>query len=163
METDSKEKADELLNQVNEEKADFTSIAEKNSLNSQGRVFHWNGIRIWKNRINLHCTLEENEISGIIEKDGRFYIQKCVNAYDQQATALRKNSCGSEEKQRHFRRFICHIREKYRVHLKGDIWKNIDFSAGKAAASDNFFFRYITAILINNRGILNDKDKGEIF
>ena len=35
METDSKEKADELLNQVSEEKADFTSIAEKNSLNSQ--------------------------------------------------------------------------------------------------------------------------------
>ena len=43
-------------------------------------------------------ALEADEISDIIEKDGRFYIQKCVNAYDQQATALRKERLAQKKK-----------------------------------------------------------------
>ena len=32
--------------------------------------------------------------------------------------------------------------EKYRVRLDGDVWENIDFSAGEGCNSDNFFSLY---------------------
>lgn len=83
-----------------------------------------------------------DEISDIIEKDGRFYIQKCVNAYDQQATALRKERLAQKKKTEAFQEICLPYQEKYRVRLDGDVWENIDFSAGEGCNSDNFFSLY---------------------
>ena len=59
-------------------------------------------------------ALEADEISDIIEKDGRFYIQKCVNAYDQQATALRKERLAQKKKTEAFQEIYLPYQEKYR-------------------------------------------------
>ena len=141
IETDSREKAEELLLQASEEKADFTSIAEKNSLNSQIKLqLEWGPDLKEPDRSAF--ALEADEISDIIEKDGRFYIQKCVNAYDQQATALRKERLAQKKKTEGFQEIYLPYQEKYRVHLDGDVWENIDFSAGEGCNSDNFFSLY---------------------
>ena len=141
IETDSKEKAEALLSQVNEEKADFTAIAEKNSLNSQIKLsLEWDADL--KEPDKSAFALEENEISGIIENGGRFYIQKCTNAYDQQATALRKEQLAQKKKTEAFQEIYLPYQEKYRIRLNGDMWKNIDFSAGEGCESDNFFSLY---------------------
>ena len=87
-------------------------------------------------------ALEADEISDIIEKDGRFYIQKCVNAYDQQATALRKERLAQKKKTEAFQEIYLPYQEKYRVRLDGDVWENIDFSVGEGCNSDNFFSLY---------------------
>ena len=85
--------------QASEEKSDFTSIAEKNSLNSQIKFqLEWGPDLKEPDRSAF--ALEADEISDIIEKDGRFYIQKCVNAYDQQATALRKERLAQKKENR---------------------------------------------------------------
>ncbi len=141
IETDSREKAEELFSQVSEEKADFTSIAEQNSLNSQVKFsLEWDADL--KEPDKSAFALEENEISAIIEAGGRFYIQKCINAYDQQATALRKEQLAQKKKTEAFQEIYLPYQEKYRVRLGGDIWKNIDFSAGEGCDSDNFFSLY---------------------
>ena len=141
IETDSLEKAEELLSQVSEEKADFTSIAEKNSLNSQVKFsLEWDADL--KEPDKSAFDLEENEISDIIEQSGRFYIQKCTNAYDQQATALRKEQLAQKKKTEAFQEIYLPYQEKYRVRLNGDMWKNIDFSGGEGCESDNFFSLY---------------------
>ncbi len=141
IETDTKEKAEGLLTQVSEDKADFASIAEKNSLNSQIEFsLEWDSDL--KEPDKSAFTLEENEISDIIEAGGRFYIQKCVNAYDKQATALRKEQLAQKKKTEAFQEIYLPYQEKYRVRLNGDIWKNIDFSAGEGCESDNFFSLY---------------------
>ena len=141
IETDSREKAEELLLQASEEKSDFTSIAEKNSLNSQIKFqLEWGPDLKEPDRSAF--ALEADEISDIIEKDGRFYIQKCVNAYDQQATALRKERLAQKKKLRAFQEIYLPYQEKYRVRLDGDVWENIDFSAGEGCNSDNFFSLY---------------------
>ncbi len=141
IETDSQEKAEGLLSQVNEEKADFTAIAEKNSLNSQIKFsLEWDADL--KEPDKSAFALEENEISGIIENGGRFYIQKCTNAYDQQATALRKEQLAQKKKTEAFQEIYLPYQEKYRIRLNGDMWKNIDFSAGEGCESDNFFSLY---------------------
>ena len=141
IETDSREKAEELLLQASEEKADFASIAEKNSLNSQIKFqLEWGPDLKEPDRSAF--ALEADEISDIIEKDGRFYIQKCVNAYDQQATALRKERLAQKKKTEAFQEIYLPYQEKYRVRLDGDVWENIDFSAGEGCNSDNFFSLY---------------------
>ena len=141
IETDSREKAEELLLQASEEKSDFTSIAEKNSLNSQIKFqLEWGPDLKEPDRSAF--ALEADEISDIIEKDGRFYIQKCVNAYDQQATALRKERLAQKKKTEAFQEIYLPYQEKYRVRLDGDVWENIDFSAGEGCNSDNFFSLY---------------------
>lgn len=141
IETDSREKAEELFSQVSEEKANFTSIAEQNSLNSQVKFsLEWDADL--KEPDKSAFALEENEISAIIEAGGRFYIQKCINAYDQQATALRKEQLAQKKKTEAFQEIYLPYQEKYRVRLGGDIWKNIDFSAGEGCDSDNFFSLY---------------------
>lgn len=141
IETDSREKAEELLLQASEEKADFASIAEKNSLNSQIKFqLEWGPDLKEPDRSAF--ALEADEIGDIIEKDGRFYIQKCMNAYDQQATALRKERLAQKKKTEAFQEIYLPYQEKYRVRLDGDVWENIDFSAGKGCNSDNFFSLY---------------------
>lgn len=141
IETDSREKAEELLLQASEEKADFASIAEKNSLNSQIKFqLEWGPDLKEPDRSAF--ALEADEISDIIEKDGRFYIQKCVNAYDQQATALRKERLAQKKKTEAFQEIYLPYQEKCRVRLDGDVWENIDFSAGEGCNSDNFFSLY---------------------
>ena len=141
IETDSREKAEELLLQASEEKSDFTSIAEKNSLNSQIKFqLEWGPDLKEPDRSAF--ALEADEISDIIEKDGRFYIQKCVNAYDQQATALRKERLAQKKKTEAFQEIYLPYQEKYRVRLDGDVWENIDFSVGEGCNSDNFFSLY---------------------
>ena len=141
IETDSQEKAEGLLSQVTEEKADFTAIAEKNSLNSQIKFsLEWDADL--KEPDKSAFALEENEISGIIENGGRFYIQKCTNAYDQQATALRKEQLAQKKKTEAFQEIYLPYQEKYRIRLNGDMWKNFDFSVGEGCESDNFFSLY---------------------
>ena len=141
IETDSREKAEELLLQASEEKADFASIAEKNSLNSQIKFqLEWGPDLKEPDRSAF--ALEADEISDIIEKDGHFYIQKCVNAYDQQATALRKERLAQKKKTEAFQEIYLPYQEKYRVRLDGDVWENIDFSVGEGCNSDNFFSLY---------------------
>ena len=141
IETDSREKAEELLLQASEKKADFVSIAEKNSLNSQIKFqLEWGPDLKEPDRSAF--ALEADEISDIIEKDGHFYIQKCVNAYDQQATALRKERLAQKKKTEAFQEIYLPYQEKYRVRLDGDVWENIDFSVGEGCNSDNFFSLY---------------------
>ena len=141
IETDSREKAEELLLQASEEKSDFTSIAEKNSLNSQIKFqLEWGPDLKEPDRSAF--ALEADEISDIIEKDGRVYIQKCVNSYDQQATAQRKERRAQKKKTEAFQEIYLPYQEKYRVRLDGNVWENIDFSAGEGCNSDNFFSLY---------------------
>ena len=113
----------------------------KNSLNSQIKFqLEWGPDLKEPDRSAF--ALEADEISDIIEKDGRFYIQKCVNAYDQQATALRKERLAQKKKTEAFQEIYLPYQEKCRVRLDGDVWENIDFSAGEGCNSDNFFSLY---------------------
>ena len=49
-------------------------------------------------------ALEQDEISGIVEENGAFYILKCTNAYDQAATAARKKKLAQEKKNNAFQK-----------------------------------------------------------
>ena len=58
---------------------------------------------LWRRRL---FSLERDQISEIISWEGKFYIQKCISAYDEEATAARKLRLLEEKKPEPLTRFI---------------------------------------------------------
>ena len=86
--------------------------------------------------------LEQDQVSGILEQGGRYYIQKCVNAYDQEATAARKSRLAQEKKTKAFLGIYEPDVKEHTVKLKklpGDV---VEFSGGEGCTADNFFQLY---------------------
>lgn len=141
IELDTREEAEAVLEQVSQEKADFAAIASKNSRNSQTELaLEWT-----ENLGPLEQSafdLEQDEISDILERNGKFYIQKCVNAYDQEATANRKNRLIQGKKSRAFKAIYEPYAADHKVTLAEGIWERVDFSGGQDCTSDDFFQRY---------------------
>ena len=130
IETDTEEKAETLWKKVNEPKADFASIAEKESGGSQVE-FQLE----WSDTLNAleetAFSLEQDQISEIISWEGKFYIQKCISAYDEEA-----------KKARAFDQIYTPFIQNHPIRLKNGIWEGVDFSQGEECTSDDFFQLY---------------------
>ena len=87
-------------------------------------------------------SLEQDEVSGIVEQDGAYYILKCSNAYDQEATAERKELLAREKKSQAFRALYEPYAAEHQVVLAPDVWDSVDFAPGRGVHHDNFFSLY---------------------
>jgi foldase protein PrsA len=87
-------------------------------------------------------ALEQDEISPIVEQDQRYYILKCVTAYDQEATAARKVRLMQERRANSFKELYDPFAEEHEVKLTDGIWDQVDFSQGENCTSEDFFQRY---------------------
>jgi hypothetical protein len=71
--------------------------------------------------------LENNEISGLIETDDAFYIIKCINSYDRQATKINKEimleEAAMQDVRRQYEIFILEERMQFNESLWQDIQK----------------------------------------
>ena len=141
---DTREEAEAALEQVTQEKADFSALAPKLSKEDQTEFS-----LEWQENMGVleqsAFALEQDEISGILEENGKFYIQKCVNAYDREATAERKRNLIREKKSKAFKAIYEPYAREHKVALKAGIWDKVDFSAGEECPSDDFFQRYHSA------------------
>lgn len=141
IELDTRERAEDILSQVQAEKADFGSIAARSS--KDGQI---NYTMEWSKNLNVRekaaFELEQDEISGIIEENGKYYIFKCANAYDTEATAARKSRLAQEKKTRAFLAIYEPFVREHTVKLKDDVDKIVDFSGGEGCTTDNFFQLY---------------------
>ena len=98
---DTREEAEEVLTLAQEEGADFASLGARYSTDSQlARSMEWSEEMDALGEAAF--ALEQDAVSGIVEQDGGYYILKCVNAYDQEATAVRKERLAQEKKSEAF-------------------------------------------------------------
>jgi len=138
---DTADEAQLVLEQVRREKADFAAIASRNSRDDQiNCTLEWS--EDMEPLGQAAFELEQDEISGVVEQDDRFYILKCTNAYDAKATAERKSRLSKEKKTQAFLSFYEPFVKERRVKLKGNIWDMIDFSQGEQCRTDSFFMLY---------------------
>ena len=86
---DSEEKANEVYGQVTAEGADFASIAKANSIDKNVviSVGHEDLDPVSDEAVSV---LSDGQISGILNVDSRYYIYKCIEGYDKDATAAKK-------------------------------------------------------------------------
>lgn len=136
-----RETADQALEEAQGERADFGAIAAKYSEDSQTEVtLEWNDDL---NAVDQAAfALEQDGISQVTEYEGSFYIQKCTNAYDEEATAARKTLLAQEKKTRAFLAIYKPYAREHPVKLKEGVWDQIGFEGGEDCTSDGFFQMY---------------------
>lgn len=138
---DTREEAEEVLTLAQEEEADFASLGARYSADSQlARSMEWSEEMDALGEAAF--ALEQDAVSGIVEQDGGYYILKCVNAYDQEATAVRKERLAQEKKSEAFSGIYEPYAAEHVVVLAADTWESVDFSLGEGCTTDNFFSLY---------------------
>jgi foldase protein PrsA len=133
-----KETADDLLEKVNVKGANFAYYARQNSEDPEieksiSRADERN------NRFNAAFSLEEGEISGVVEQDGKYHIIKCMNSYDEAATAEKKVLIQKAKKTDAFFKTFNKYTDEHIIRFRSDFWKNIDLTSGNESKADNFF------------------------
>ncbi len=130
--------AEKLLQLVNVEGANFAYYARQNSedtviektiskVDAQDEVY------------TAAFSLEEGQISDVIKQDDKFYIIKCIDAYDEDATLERKKKLESALKSDVFFKEYDSYAEQHIVRFRDAFWQNVDLTAYSDSKADNFF------------------------
>lgn len=131
-------KAQELLELVNVEGANFAYYARQNSEDTEiektlSKSDKTDAVS------EAAFSLEEGQISGIVEEDGKYYIIKCIDAYDEAATLDRKAKLESVLKSNAFFEEYDEYKSQHIVRFRAPFWDNIDLNAYSESKAENFF------------------------
>ncbi len=135
------ETAREAAGLVMEEGADFAAVARTVSCEED--------IQRKLGRGEVGPLLEEGafslavgEISPVIQEAGRFYILKCLNDYDQEATLERKEELSLLRKDQAFRRVYEEFLAEHPVTISDQMWSDIRCETEVDTTTTNFFELY---------------------
>lgn len=139
--TGSLETAKEALEAVSGEKADFAAAAGKYSEEKEtervlGRTEEPGPVE------EAAFGLEQDEVSQIVEEDGRYYILKCTNAYDEEATQKRKKKLAAEKLKQAFKEAYEPYAKSHEVVFESGLWEDIPFKEGESCHTADFFEQY---------------------
>ncbi|MEG0215860.1 MAG: peptidyl-prolyl cis-trans isomerase [Hungatella sp.] len=87
-------------------------------------------------------ALTTGQISPLIEYNGAYYILKCIDDYDETATAERKTLIYEERKNQVFRQIYSQFQVEHKINFSEDMWKKITFSKDDQTTTTNFFELY---------------------
>lgn len=133
--------AEEVLAQVQAEGADFSAIAKKYARDG-GAVVQMERNERQSELEKAAFALEQDEVSGIVEDGGAYYILKCTNAYDEAATAARKKKLAQEKKNNAFQKIYAPFADSHVVVYDEKMWDDIHFEGGEESTTTNFFELY---------------------
>ncbi|RGZ00906.1 peptidyl-prolyl cis-trans isomerase [Clostridium sp. AM58-1XD] len=137
----NKETADLVWQKTQEEGADFAAIAAEYSLNPDlerklGRGEDDKALE------DAAFALTEGEVSSVIEVGPAYYIVKCLNEYDMDATQERKKVLEIEKKDQIFRQIYNEYAQKNPVDFGDEMWEELKFSGDDGCTTTNFFEMY---------------------
>lgn len=131
-------KAQELLELVNVEGANFAYYARQNSEDPEIEKT-LSKMEQSTTLSSVAFSLEEGEMSGIVEENGKYYILKCIDAYDEEATMDRKTKLESVLKSNAFFDEYDEYKSQHIVRFRAPFWDNIDLNANSGSKAENFF------------------------
>ncbi len=132
-----KNQADEALKKVQTEGTDFMTVAKEVSEDQEIEKKISRGLRPEAYEKAAYA-LSTGETSDVIEADGKYYILRCVNDYDEAATKVRKEEMIREKKNEAF--YETYSEYAAKVHLAKDdsLWKNLSITDGEKTSADFF-------------------------
>lgn len=133
--------AQRIHTRVMEEGVDFNAVAKTFSRDGQVEKSIGRGERSQEYE-NAVFSLTSGEISPIIWEEDSFYIVKCIDEYDEEATLERKKKMALTRKNEAFRKIYDVFAVEHLVELKGKVWEQIAFSAAGDTATADFFQWY---------------------
>lgn len=87
-------------------------------------------------------SLEENEVSNILFKNGLYYIIKCTDGYAEEDTLLRKARLEEAMNNKAVMDIIGPYRNEHNIQFVERFWNNMDFSEPDGSEADDFFDIY---------------------
>ncbi len=125
----AKDIANEILNKVNSgndlktvsESYDYASYAEEYISRNDFE----------KETSDVIFKLKTSEVSSILEEDGRLYIIKCINHYDETMTNANKNILIEDKKTEEFNKEYVPFEKGIDVEFNSELWETIDLSKAK--------------------------------
>ena len=130
--------AENLLELVNVEGANFAYYARQNSEDPEIEKTMSKSDKT-DALYTAAFNLEEGQISGIIEENDEFYIIKVVDAYDEDATHDKKIQLESALKSKAFFEEYGEYKDQHIVRFREDFWSKIDLNSNPESKADNFF------------------------
>lgn len=134
-------RAQEIYSQAAAEGADFAVIAKSGSQDSEIDKQVGRSERP-KDYEDVVFQLTEGQISPVFQSDGSYYIVKCINDYNEEATIARKKQLSQLRKDQAFRQIYDQHVEDHPVEIGGGIWETVTFSAEEQSTTTNFFELY---------------------
>ena len=136
-----KAEADEILSKATEEGADFSALAREYSKDTVMERHIGRGEAPGPYEDAAFALLKD-EISPVVEENGMYYIIKCVNDYDENATQERKSGLYRKRKKEAFDQIYSKFKEENPVTFSDEIWKDVKFSKEDKTTTTNFFEIY---------------------
>lgn len=127
--------------QVIAEGADFASVARTNSIDPVVSRTLAKGEET-ESYEEAAFALEEGQISQIVESDGRFYIIKCTDPFDEEATLERKSQLSLARKEQAFRGIYDEFQAEHPAEVPDSLWSQVRFEGGEDCETSNFFDLY---------------------
>ncbi len=130
--------AEKLLQLVNVEGANFAYYARQNSEDTEiektiSKIDDQNEV------YDAAFSLEDGQISDVITQGDKYYIIKCIDSYDEDATLEQKKILEKALKSDAFFKEYDAYAEQHIIRFRDDFWNNIDITAHSDSKADNFF------------------------
>ncbi|MGN0159055.1 MAG: peptidylprolyl isomerase [Brotaphodocola sp.] len=123
--------------QVTGEKADFLAIAKTMSEDPAIEKSIGRGERPASYEEEVF-SLETGEISPVVESENAFYIVKCINDFDEQATLERKEKLALQRKNLAFRAVYEAFEAEHEINIGGSFWDKLTFDKEMSTTTEFF-------------------------
>ena len=130
-------KAEEIHALVTEEHADFHAIAAEKSEAEEIKVQIHRGMK-GNSFESAAFQMAEDDISDVILDQGNYYILKCIDDYDEEATRLRKDQMMHDKKTEAFHAGYQAYKEEHPLVGDEDFWSSLSITASPKVEADFF-------------------------
>ncbi len=138
---ESEESAREAFEQLSEEGTDFASAAR--AIREEGYteqpVGRGERSAAYEDAV---FSLEDGQLSQPFADGDGWYLVKCVDSYDEDATLERKERLALQRKNQAFQRIYSAFAQEHPVEIQGSIWETVDLKEMGQSATTDFFERY---------------------
>ena len=138
---ETEERAQEAFQQLSEEGTNFSSVARAIREEGYKEQSVGRGERSAAYETAVF-SLEDGQLSQPFADGDSWYLVKCVDSYDEDATLERKERLALQRKNQAFRRIYDTFAGEHPVEIQGSIWENVDLTEMGQSTTVDFFERY---------------------
>ena len=135
------DQANEIYNRAVTEGTDFEALAKAVSQDPEIEKLVGRGERSKKYE-DVVFALKAGEVGPVIRDGEVYYIVKCINEYDEEATQERKRKLTLQRKNQAFRQIYDVFSAENPVDMENDIWQKLSFTAEENSTTTTFFSLY---------------------
>lgn len=122
---EDEESVKKVEEELQQEDMDFYTIAKQNSISSEINIVVGHE-DLSKEADPIVCELADGEISKTIQSDNKYYIYKCIDGYDEEATAKKKEVLKAQKQEEVFYKAYQEFLSRNEFEINPEEWKEVE-------------------------------------